>query len=236
MSVTIEQLSQINSARSARRAIALATFLDTDETRVLTPGSDDTHTQALQVECEARFRSGKSAVVQLGGGREAFLNVYVPAPRLVIIGAVHITQALAIMARIAGLDVIIIDPRSAFATPERFAGHCLHVRWPDEVLPEIKLDAYTAVAALSHDPKIDDYPIIEALKARCFYVGALGSRKTHQRRLERLRLAGVTEAAMSHIHAPIGLNIGAAGPEEIAVSILAEVIDSLRGPKRNTDA
>ena len=174
MSCSIVQLGQINAARSARQAIVLATFLDSDETRVLTAAQMVDQTDMLQVECAARFRSGKSAIVQLEEGHEVFLNVYIPAPRLVVIGAVHITQALATMAQIAGLDVTIIDPRSAFATPERFAGHCLHARFPDEVLAETKLDAFTAVAAITHDPKIDDFPIIEALNADCFYVGALG--------------------------------------------------------------
>ena len=235
MSCSIDQLGQINAAIAAREAIALATFLRDGETRVLTPGQTGDQEGTLQAECEARFRSGKSAMIKLEDGDDVFLNVYVPAPRLIIIGAVHITQALSTMAKIAGLDVIIIDPRTAFATPERFARACLHARWPDEVLPEIKLDAYTAVAALSHDPKIDDYPLIEALNARCFYVGALGSRKTHARRLERLREEGMTEDQLSTIHAPIGLNIGAASPQEIAVSILAEVIDTLRGSKKSSD-
>jgi xanthine dehydrogenase accessory factor len=154
-----------------------------------------------------------------------------PVPRLIIIGAVHITKALSVLAPVAGLDVSIIDPRPAFATEARFAGVSVHACWPDEALADIKLDRFCAVAALSHDPKIDDFPLIEALKAECFYVGALGSRKTHARRLGRLREAGMTETLLSRIHAPIGLDIGAVGPEEIAVAIVAEVISVWRGPR-----
>ncbi len=157
-------------------------------------------------------------------------SVDVPAPRLIVIGAVHITKALSAMASIAGFDIRIIDPRPAFATAERFAGLNIYSCWPDEALPEIKLDRFTALAALSHDPKIDDLPLIAALNSDCFYVGALGSRKTHEKRLARLRDAGVAEELLPRIHAPIGLDIGADGPEEIAVAILAEVINSFRKP------
>jgi len=230
MSCKIEQLGQINSARRARRAIALATFLDTGETVIVKPGEAGLRQKGLQEECEARFGTGKSSVITLDDGGDIFLNVYIPPPRLILIGAVHIAQALGPMANIAALDVIIVDPRPAFASPDRFAGHCVHTRWPDEVLPEIGLDPYTAVAAITHDPKIDDCALIEALNANCFYIGALGSRKTHGRRLQRLRDAGVAEDLLLRIHAPIGLNIGACGPEEIAVAILAEVINARRDP------
>ena len=199
---------------------------------MLTPSTLGIQTEALQTRCRELFRSGKSALVEIEDNVKVFLNVYVPAPRLVIIGAVHITQALATMASLTDIDVTIIDPRAAFATPERFSSHRLLARWPDDVLPEIKLDAFTAVAAITHDPKIDDYALIEALNAGCFYVGALGSRQTHEKRLERLRNAHVDEELLSTIHAPIGLNIGAASPEEIAVAILAEVITARRGPKQ----
>lgn len=232
MSCSIEQLGEINAARKARQAIATATFIAEGKTLVLTLATLNHQTKALQARCQDQFRSGKSALVEIEENVEVFLNIYVPAPRLVIIGAVHITQALAIMADLTDLEVTIIDPRSAFATPERFSGHRLLSCWPDEALPEIKLDAFTAVAALTHDPKIDDFALIEALNAGCFYVGALGSRKTHEKRLERLRKAHVNEDLLSAIHAPIGLNIGAASPEEIAVAILAEVITARRGPKQ----
>src|SRR5208282_248723 len=139
--------------------------------------------------------------------------------RLVMIGAVHISQALSPMARIAGFDGVVIDPRTAFASPERFPDTPVLAEWPDEALAARPLDAFTAVALLTHDPKIDDRALVSGLKADCFYVGALGSRKTHARRLERMRAAGFDDTALARIHAPIGLDIGAVSPAEIAVSI-----------------
>jgi xanthine dehydrogenase accessory factor len=182
----------------------------------------------LRDELHRRFRSGASGSVATGEGPGVFLTVQLPPPRLVVVGAVHISQALAPMARIAGFDMTIVDPRTAFATPERFPDVLLFPEWPDAAIPRLGLDPFTALAALTHDPKIDDGPIAAALAAGCFYVGALGSRKTHGRRLERLRGLGVDEAALATIHAPIGLAIGAQSPAEIAVAILAEVIAALR--------
>ena len=173
------------------------------------------------------FRTGVSGAVQ-ADGVSYFLNVSLPRPRLVVIGAVHISQALAPMARIAGFDMEIIDPRTAFATAERFPDVPLHAEWPETVLGERPLDAYTALAAVTHDPKIDDFALKAALGAGCFYVGALGSRKTHARRVERLQGMGVTPDAIARIRSPIGLNIGAANPAEIAVAVLGEVILALR--------
>ena len=140
----------------------------------------------------------------------------------------HISQALAPIARIAGLDVTIIDPRTAFATPERFPETPVVAKWPDEALAEAPLDSYTAVCLLTHDPKIDDPALKIALAADCFYIGALGSGKTHARRLERMRAQGVGDTALARIHAPIGLDIGAVSPAEIAVSIIGEIVASLR--------
>ena len=145
-----------------------------------------------------------------------------------MIGAVHISQALAPIARIAGLDLTIIDPRTAFATPERFPDAPVVAQWPDEALDRAPLDRYTAIALLTHDPKIDDVALVRALNAECFYIGALGSRKTHARRLERMRAQGFGETALARIHAPIGLDIGAVSPAEIAVSIIGEIIGALR--------
>jgi xanthine dehydrogenase accessory factor len=173
------------------------------------------------------FRSGKSGIAEADGG-PTFLNVHLPPPRLVAVGAVHISQALGPMAKIAGFDFEIIDPRTAFATADRFPDIELFAEWPGDVLRRRPFDAYTAVAALTHDPKIDDVPLIAALQANCFYVGALGSRKTHAKRVERLLAAGVTEAEMARVHAPIGLAIGAASPAEIAVAVLGEIISAFR--------
>ncbi|MCP4071900.1 MAG: XdhC/CoxF family protein [Hyphomicrobiales bacterium] len=176
---------------------------------------------------EPVFRSGKSRMVRVEE-REYFLNVYLPPTRLVVIGAVHISQSLALIAQNTGFDLEIIDPRTAFATPERFKNTKLSVEWPQTILEQRPLDSYSALIAVTHDPKIDDYAIIAALNAGCFYVGALGSRKTHAKRVERLTGQGVSKEQLGKIHAPIGMDIGAANPAEIAVAILAQVIGSFR--------
>ena len=221
----LADLTRLNEERAARRAAILLTALGDGSSRIIAEG------EAVEGELgEAvvkAFRSGKSGTVE-ADGRSLFLNVHVPPPRIVAIGAVHISQALAPIARIAGFDIEIIDPRTAFATPERFAGITLHADWPEDVLKDHPFDRYTALAALTHDPKIDDYPLTEALKAGCFYVGALGSRKTHGKRRERLIAAGLDESLFDRIAAPIGLDIGAASPAEIAVAVMAEIIEALR--------
>lgn len=156
-------------------------------------------------------------------GRRCFVLVRNPPPRVLIVGAVHITQGLAPMAALAGYEVTVIDPRRAFATDQRFPGIQLSTDWPDEALAALKPDFRTAVVTLTHDPKLDDPALIAALKSDCFYIGALGSRKTHAGRLDRLRAAGFDEAALARIHGPAGLAIGAKTPAEIAISVLAEL-------------
>jgi xanthine dehydrogenase accessory factor len=177
-------------------------------------------------------RAGKSGPVE-AGGKQYFVDVHLPAPRLVVIGAVHVSQALAPMARLLGYDVTIIDPRTAFASPARFPDVQVIAEWPDVALPGVGLDSWTAFTALTHDPKIDDPGLTAALKAGCFYVGALGSKKTHAKRLERLGAAGISQEALARIHAPIGLPINASSPAEIALSILAEITLALRGAKKS---
>jgi xanthine dehydrogenase accessory factor len=157
--------------------------------------------------------------------------VHAPVARLVITGAVHISQALAPMARALDYDVTVVDPRTAFASPERFPDVPLIAEWPDVALPPLNIDPYTAFVALTHDPKIDDPALAHALERDCFYIGALGSRKTHGKRLDRLKKLGFGDNALARIHAPIGLNIGAVSPAEIAVAIIAEITRELRGPK-----
>jgi xanthine dehydrogenase accessory factor len=149
--------------------------------------------------------------------------VHVPSERLVITGAVHISQALAPIARIVGYDVTIVDPRTAFASVERFPDINVIAEWPDVALPPLGVDRYTAFVALTHDPKIDDPALTHALKSDCFYIGALGSKKTHARRVGRLKEQGLTDADIARIHAPIGLDIGAVSPAEIAVAIMGEI-------------
>jgi xanthine dehydrogenase accessory factor len=219
----LQTLKALNAAGRERRAAILVTDIDTGAARLVR--EDEIAADPLGGELAARLRSGRSGM--LADGR-TFLTVQVPPPRLVLIGAVHISQALAPMAHLAGFDVTIIDPRTAFATPERFADVTLIPEWPEEALARVALDAYTALAALTHDPKIDDVPLRAALQAGCFYVGALGSRKTHARRSERLMAAGISGAELERIQAPIGIDIGAQSPAEIAVAILAEVIAALR--------
>lgn len=218
----LSDLKAVNEARAARRLCAVITPLDGSPSRVVT--AQEASSDPLAGVLAARFASGKS-------GREAdagvFIRVHRPSPRLVIIGAVHVTQTLAPMAEAVGFEVTIIDPRGAFATEERFGAYNLIPEWPDEAL--LKLDPETAVATLTHDPKIDDPALLAAMKADCFYIGALGSRKTHAKRIDRMTKAGVSHEALGRIHAPIGLAIGAASPPEIAVSVLAEVIAALRG-------
>jgi xanthine dehydrogenase accessory factor len=156
--------------------------------------------------------------------------VHVPPPKLVITGAVHISQSLAPIAKLLGYDVTIVDPRTAFASIERFPDVKVIAQWPDEALPPLGIDRYTAFVALTHDPKIDDPALTHALARDCFYIGALGSKKTHARRVERLKTQGLSDATIGRIHAPIGLAIGAVAPGEIAVAIMGEITACLRQP------
>jgi xanthine dehydrogenase accessory factor len=218
-------LRKLNMERAARRAVIHLTDLGDGRDRVVCEG--DPVAGPLGTAVESAFRSGKSAIVT-AEDRNFFLNVHLPPARIVVIGAVHISQALAQMAGIAGFDITIIDPRTAFATEERFAGIDLVADWPEDVLPARPLDAYSALVAVTHDPKIDDFPLSQALATGCFYIGALGSRKTHAKRVERLTALGHSEAEIATISAPIGLDIGAASPTEIAVAILADIVEHLR--------
>ena len=216
----LDVLKAMNLARAERRAGAIVTRLADGEQRFVVAERIDA--DPLGLELEAALRMGKSAAVSVEG-EDYFLTVQAPAPRLTLIGAVHISQALAPIARIAG-----IDPRTAFATPDRFPDVPIIAKWPDEALAETPLDHYTAICLLTHDPKIDDPALEIALKAECFYIGALGSRKTHAKRVERMRARGFDEVALARIHAPIGLDIGAVSPAEIAVSIIGEIVAALR--------
>ncbi|WP_137153467.1 XdhC family protein [Rhizobium sp. FKL33] len=220
-----EDLVRLNALRAERRASVYVADLEQGGGRLIAEG--EVVEDSLGAAVRTAFLSGKSNQVEIDGKR-LFLNVQVPPPRIVAIGAVHITQALAPMAAIAGFDVSVIDPRTAFAAPERFEGVDLVADWPEDVLEARPLDAYTALIAVTHDPKIDDYPIAAGLRAGCFYVGALGSRKTHAKRVERLMALGLTEEQIAGIDAPIGLDIGAISPAEIAVSVLGALIHAFR--------
>ncbi|MDP4593778.1 MAG: XdhC family protein [Beijerinckiaceae bacterium] len=230
----LELLAALNVERAARRAAVLITDLASGEQRLVKQA--DLEADAMSEPLDRAVRSGKSGTIE-HEGKAFFLMVQTPPVRMVVIGAVHISQALAPMAKTVGLDLTIIDPRTAFATPERFPDVNLVADWPQNVLPAMKLDRYTAMACFTHDPKIDDPAIEAALGAECFYLGALGSRKTHARRVERLKDAGFTEEQISRIKAPVGLDIGSVSPAEIAVAVLGEVILSLRKkPLRDENA
>ena len=162
-------------------------------------------------------------------GRRLFLNVNNPPLRMIIVGAVHIAQPLSRMAVLAGYDVTVVDPRGAFASEERFPGLALNHDWPDEALAALAPDGRTAVVTLTHDPKLDDPALSAALRSDAFYVGSLGSRRTHTRRIERLAAEGFEPDDLARIRGPVGVDIGARTPAEIAASILAEVIAALRG-------
>ncbi|MHA1559158.1 MAG: XdhC family protein [Alphaproteobacteria bacterium] len=214
----------IAESRGNREPIALATNIETGQSSLHGP-SRGMPSGALGVALGKRLAEGASGLVELPSG-QFMITLYLPNPRLVLLGAVHISQELASMATAAGFEVVVIDPRSAFAEPKRLPGVQVLAAWPEEALPNIGIDRFTAFAALTHDPKIDDPGIEAALSAGCFYVGALGSRKTHERRLARLTELGIEESVLASIHAPIGLAIGARTPAEIAVAILAEIIQA----------
>ncbi len=225
----LEHLTALNAERAARRATVLVTDVTSGAQRLVKAA--DIASDPLAPLLDKQLRMARSAMVEVDG-KQVFLTVQAPHPRVIVTGAVHISQAMAPMAKLLDLDLVIIDPRSAFATPERFPDVKLIADWPDEALATLGLDAYTAFVALTHDPKIDDPGLEAALRSDCFYVGALGSRKTHGRRVERLAAAGFDGAATARIHAPIGLDIGAVSPAEIALAILGEIVSILRGPRR----
>ena len=221
----LDLLESLNTERGARRAAILVTDVTSGAQR-LVKGADIARDPLHDVLAE-RLRTARSGMVETAQGN-VFLTVHVPPPRLVITGAVHISQALAPIARILGYDVTIVDPRTAFASVERFPDVKVIAEWPDKALPPLGIDRYTAFVALTHDPKIDDPALTHALSRDCFYIGALGSRKTHGRRVERLKAAGLSDATIARIHAPIGLDIGAVSPSEIAVAIMGEITQRLR--------
>jgi xanthine dehydrogenase accessory factor len=223
----LDILKVLNAERAARRAVFVVTDEVSGDQRLVKAA--DIAGDPLRAVLEAHLRSGKSGMEETPQGK-VFVTAYVPPPRLVITGAVHISQALAPMAGLLGYDVTIVDPRTAFATPERFPDVKLIPEWPDVALPPLAIDRYTAFVALTHDPKIDDPALLHALARDCFYIGALGSRKTHGRRLERLKAQGASDAELARIHAPIGLAIGAVSPPEIAVAILGQMTARLRLP------
>ena len=232
--VFIERLDQADGlrlieraidARSTRRGLLVRTHLDDGQREVFERG--DARADAL---VRQHLEAGESELVETPDG-EIFLHAMVPPARILVIGATHIGQILAQLVQLAGHEVIVIDPRTAFAAEARFPGIRLDTEWPQDTIPKIGLDAYTAVVALAHVGHIDDEALKLAMRSDCFYVGALGSMRNHAKRTERLKEAGFSDAEIARIHCPIGINIGAQSPPEIAIAIMAEVVLALRGPR-----
>jgi xanthine dehydrogenase accessory factor len=222
----LDILNALNEERAARRSVIVVTNQDSGAQRLVKAA--DVGGDPLKAVLEKHIRSAKSGIEDTPEGK-VFLTVHVPSPKLVITGAVHISQTLAPMGQLLGYDVTIVDPRTAFASIERFPDVKVIAEWPDVALPTVGIDHYTAFVALTHDPKIDDPGLDIALKSDCFYIGALGSRKTHARRVERLKAErGFTDNDIGRIHSPIGLDIGSVSPAEIAVAIIGEITQALR--------
>lgn len=217
-------LDQLQADRAAGRSVVLATELGSGAQRLIHMGGSD----LLQAEAEAAMRADKPSTVETGAG-QVFLNVFNPPLRMLIVGAVHIAQFLAPMAQMTGYQVALIDPRTAWATPERFPGIRIIDEWPDDAMKELKPDHRTAVVTLTHDPKLDDPALQAVLNGDAFYIGSLGSTRTHAKRVDRLKAAGFSDDAIGRIQAPVGLNIGAKSPAEIAVSVMGQVTAALRG-------
>lgn len=209
-------LEALTQARAAPRAAAIVTTPATWERRLLTPGEDPA--------TDARFKSDRSGMEEDG----RFIAIHNPPLRLIVIGAVHIAQPLLTIARTCGYAPTLIDPRAAFGSHDRFPGETILDDWPDEALAQLNPDARTAIVTLTHDPKLDDPAIRFALNSPAFYLGCLGSTRTHAKRLDRLTEAGFTPDQIARIHAPVGLDIGAKTPAEIAVSIMAQITETLR--------
>ena len=227
-------LKQLLADRAAKRLVVLATNLKTGDSALLYPtehapnAEDPVASAALQAVTDDR-----PVTIDTEHG-PVFLNVYNPPLRMLIIGAVHISQALAPLAEIAGYQVVVVDPRGAWATSERFPNIEICAEWPDDAMADLKPDRRTAIVTLTHDPKLDDPALISALRSDVFYIGALGSTRTRAKRHDRLREQGFTDADFARIHGPVGLDIGAKSPAEIAVSIVAEVTQVLRrGPAKD---
>jgi len=222
--MTPATLSRLQSARAAGEPVVLATQVPSGA-QLLLPG--DNAPPVLLDAAHAALRADRSGMVEADGAW--FLHAYNPPLRLVVVGAVHIAQALVPMAAGLGYGVTVADPRRAFASNERFPGVTVSTDWPDEALDALRPDSRTAIVTLTHDPKLDDPALDRALRSPAFYIGALGSRRTHAARMERLRALGHDDAAMARIHGPVGLNIAAVTAPEIALSILAQVVAVRRG-------
>lgn len=216
-------------ARADKRPAVLLTELTSGNQTLFVAGEDDGGLPSdLSDAARVALTSGRSTMLEASSAGRVFLHVFNPPLRLFIVGAVHIAQALAPMAAMLDYRVTVVDPRRAFASAQRFADVRVVDRWPDEALAEEALDARSAVVTLTHDPKLDDPALSAALRSDAFYIGCLGSRRTHGKRRERLAAAGFDEASLGRLHGPVGLDIGASSPAEIATAILAEMTRTLR--------
>jgi xanthine dehydrogenase accessory factor len=225
-----ELLEKLLDLKARKQQVALVTALGTGEQDLFTaehPAGGLALSPSAREQVALAMREDRNAEIELDG-RKCFVQVHNPAPRLIIIGAVHISQALAPMAAVSGYAVTVVDPRRAFATEDRFPGVSLSGDWPDEAMEILKPDVRTAVVTLTHDPKLDDPALTAALRSPAFYIGALGSKKTHAARLGRLTRAGFTDDDLARIHGPAGLDIGAKSPAEIAVSVMAQLTAARR--------
>jgi len=223
--VTPEVVAQLQQAQRDKRPVVLATRLPGGEQRLL---PDPAAPAELNAAAEQALRDDTSGTVRIAG-TDWFLHAHNPPLRLIVVGAVHIAQALVPFASQCGFAVIVVDPRRSFATDERFPDVTVSTAWPDEALDELRPDSRTAVVTLTHDPKLDDPALDRALKSQAFYIGSLGSRRTHAARLSRLRELGHNDTVLSRIRGPVGLNIEAVTAPEIALSIIAEVVAVRRG-------
>jgi xanthine dehydrogenase accessory factor len=225
-----EILEALLADAAAKRPAVLVTDLASGEGLLLHPDAEEGAPADLVLAAREAVRRDRSARLERGGAT-LFLRVYNPPVRVVVVGAVHLAQPLVRMVALAGYDVVVVDPRRAFATAERFPGVPLLAEWPDDAFRRLGLDRRTAVVAMTHDPKIDDPALAAALRSPAFYVGALGSKKTHAARRERLSALGFGEADLARVHGPVGLPLGAVSAGEIAVSIAAELVGRLRRPE-----
>ena len=222
-------LDEVLASIDAKKPIVLATELASGEQRLLRPGegADDAERQHVRTA----LRRDQPVTGEGDSDPRWFYQPFNPPLRMILVGAVHIAQPLSAMGALAGYEVTVVDPRSAFAAADRFPGVTLNLSWPDEALESLHLDARSAVVTLTHDPKLDDPALSVALKSDVFFIGCLGSKKTHATRRKRLGKAGFSEEELDRMKGPVGLPIGSRSPAEIAVSVLAQVTEALRKPE-----
>ena len=218
-----ETLSLILSEKNNRNTIIVATEINSGEQIIINEKNDTDINNKILIAAKNNIIQGKSEIIEIESNKW-FLNITLPPLRLITVGAVHIAQPLAEIATISGYEVIIIDPRAAFANNQRFPDIKIINEWPEVALNELAIDNRTAVVTLTHDPKLDDSALNAALKSKAFYIGSLGSKKTHKARVQRLKIANFSDDEIKRIHGPIGLAIGAKSPQEIAISIISEII------------